>query len=45
VENAYRGIDEPAWEAPELDLGDGTVLVLDAGDPFPPDEWPGFPED
>jgi len=26
---------EPAWQAPELDLGDGRVLVLDAGDPFP----------
>jgi hypothetical protein len=26
--------------APELALGDGQVLVLDADDPFPEDEWP-----
>jgi len=28
-----------AWEAPELDLGDGCRLVLDAPDPFPEEEW------
>jgi len=37
--------DETAWKAPELDLGDGTILVLDAGAPFPPVEGPAFPED
>ena len=30
---------EPAWIAPELDLGDGRRLVLDAADPFPEEEW------
>ena len=30
---------DPAWEAPELDLGDGRRLVLDAADPFPEEEW------
>ena len=25
--------DEEAWQAPELPLGDGRVLVLDADDP------------
>jgi hypothetical protein len=32
--------EEAAWEAPELPLDDGQVLVLDAEDPFPADEWP-----
>jgi len=27
------------WVAPELDLGDGRRLVLDAPDPFPEEEW------
>jgi|GEM_PF-873912 len=30
---------DPAWAAPELDLGDGRRLVLDAPDPFPEAEW------
>jgi len=30
---------EFAWEAPELDLGDGRRLVLDAPGPFPEEEW------
>jgi hypothetical protein len=30
---------DSAWEAPELDLGDGRRLVLDAPDPFPEEEW------
>ena len=30
---------EHAWEAPELDLGDGLRLVLDAPVPFPEEEW------
>ena len=30
---------DPAWTAPELDLGDGRHLVLDAPDPFPEEEW------
>jgi len=29
---------DPAWVAPELDLGDGRRLVLAAPDPFPEDE-------
>jgi len=32
---------DPAWAAPELDLGDGRRLVLDAPDPFPEEEWAG----
>ena len=32
--------EEPAWEAPELVLDEERILVLDAEDPFPPDEWP-----
>ena len=32
--------EEPAWEAPELALDEERILVLDADDPFPPDEWP-----
>ena len=27
--------EPPTWEAFELDLGDDSVLVLDATDPFP----------
>lgn len=34
--------EETMWEAPELDFGDGRVLVLDAGDPFPVDDLPVF---
>ena len=34
--------EEAVWEAPELDFGDGRVLVLDAGDPFPVDDLPVF---
>jgi hypothetical protein len=30
---------DPAWTAPELDLGDGRRLVLEAPDPFPEEEW------
>jgi hypothetical protein len=40
-ENWWIG-DEPIWSAPELDFGDGRVLVLDAGDPFPVDDLPVF---
>ena len=32
---------EPAWEAPELQLDEDWVLVLD-GDPDPGDEWPVY---
>jgi len=28
-----------AAHPPELDLGDGRRLVLDAADPFPEEEW------
>ncbi|MCC6884195.1 MAG: hypothetical protein IT576_18690 [Verrucomicrobiales bacterium] len=31
---------ESVWAAPELDFGDGGVLVLDAGNPFPMDDLP-----
>ena len=34
--------EEAVWEAPELDFGDGRVLVLDVGDPFPVDDLPVF---
>ena len=34
--------ESPAWEAPELDFGDGRVLVLDATDPFPVDDCPVY---
>ena len=34
--------EEPAWAAPELDFGDGRVLVLDASDPFPADDLPVY---
>ena len=36
-------IDEsPTWEAPELDFGDGRVLVLDATEPLPVDDCPVY---
>ena len=34
--------EEPAWEAPELALDEERILVLDADDPFPADEWPVY---
>ena len=40
-ENWWIG-EEAVWEAPELDFGDGRVLVLDVGDPFPVDDLPVF---
>jgi hypothetical protein len=36
------GWDPDTWEAPELALGDGQVLVLDADDPFPKDQSPVY---
>ena len=30
---------DTAWEAPQLELGDGRRLVLEAPDPFPEEEW------
>jgi hypothetical protein len=30
---------DPAWAAPEFDLGGGRRLVLDSPDPFPEEEW------
>jgi hypothetical protein len=30
---------DPAWAAPELDLGDGRRLDLDGPDRFPEEEW------
>ncbi|MDF1852921.1 MAG: transposase [Verrucomicrobiales bacterium] len=43
-EDWWRG-EEAAWQAPELPLDDGRVLVLDADDPFPADEWPVYRAD
>jgi len=40
-EDWWRG-EEAAWQAPELPLDDGRVLVLDADDPYPADEWPVY---
>jgi hypothetical protein len=34
--------EEPGWNAPEVTLDDGRVLVLDADDPVPADEWPVY---
>ncbi len=34
--------DESIRAAPELDFGDGRVLVLDVGYPFPMDDLPVF---
>ena len=34
--------EEPAWQVPELALDEERILVLDADDPFPPDEWPVY---
>ncbi len=36
--------EEPAWQAPELALGEDWVLVLD-GDPDPGDKWPVYSSD
>jgi len=44
-EDWWRGEDEAEWQAPELPLDDGQVLVLDAGDPFPAEEWPVYRAD
>ena len=38
--NWWMEDEPPMWEAPELDLGDGRVIVLDATDPFPADDCP-----
>ncbi len=43
-EDWWRG-DDLEWQAPELPLDDGQVLVLDAEDPFPADEWPVYQAD
>jgi len=40
----WRG-DDLEWQAPELPLDDGQVLVLDAEVPFPADEWPVYRTD
>jgi len=34
-----------AWQAPELPLDDGQVLVIDGNDPFPADDWPVYRAD
>jgi len=43
-EDWWRG-DDLEWQAPELPLDDGQVLVLDAEVPFPADEWPVYRTD
>ncbi len=35
----WWGGEEAAWQASDLPLHDGQVLVLDADDSFPADEW------
>ena len=44
-EDWWRGADQAGWQAPELPLDDGQVLVLDGADPFPADEWPVYRAD
>jgi hypothetical protein len=44
-EDWWRGAGDCEWQAPELPLDDGQVLVLDAEDPFPADEWPVYRAD
>ena len=34
--------EEPGWDAPEVTLDDGRVLILDADDPMPAEEWPVY---
>jgi hypothetical protein len=41
-EDWWRSHSDLEWQAPELPLDDGQVLVLDAEDPFPADEWPVY---
>ena len=43
-EDWWRG-EVAAWQAPELPLDDGQVLVIDADDPFPADDWPVYRAD
>jgi len=38
----WRSHSDLEWQAPELPLDDGQVLILDAEDPFPADEWPVY---
>jgi hypothetical protein len=44
-EDWWRSHGDLEWQAPELPLDDGQVLVLDAEDPFPADEWPVYRAD
>jgi hypothetical protein len=44
-EEWWRGGEETGWQAPELPLDDGQVLVLNADSRFPADEWPVFRAD
>ena len=44
-EDWWRGLGDSEWQAPELPLDDGQVLVLDADDPFPADDWPVYRTD
>ena len=34
--------EESAWKAPELALDEERILILDADDPVPADEWPVY---
>lgn len=44
-EDWWRGEHNGEWHAPELTLCDGRILVLDADDPCPADDWPVFQAD
>ncbi len=41
----WHGENDAEWQAPELDLGGGRVIVLDATDPFAVDDCPVDPGD
>jgi hypothetical protein len=41
----WHGENDAEWQAPELDLGDGRVLVLDGTNPFPVDDCPVYSGD
>jgi hypothetical protein len=44
-EDWWRSHGDLEWQAPELPLDDGQVVVLDAEDPFPVHEWPVYRAD
>lgn len=38
----WLGATPDPWKEPVFDFGDGCALILDAADPFPPDDVPVF---